>query len=264
MNHDEPPVTHDEPPVHHEPATPAAESKSSDKEKSDKLDDMMTKLPFVNDTLKDIDTRQLFVSGIVTMIRLIAMLALALGAVVLLAATVKAFGGERAEGGTKVLGGLVVLLGFVPLLLSVMVVNRRSKEIQIPSGSTTIEAVLETVKTMLRMTIEVVAILVVFNLLVTGLVQLIMAEADAVQYAMFSIMDAQSSFMSGGGSGDDSWLAPRLFGLVTMAASIVVGFAVLFGGYFGYDLLKIVYNWFLMVIDFVRRILTNTFHRSKG
>ena len=62
----------------------------------------MTKLPFVNDTLKDIDTRQLFVSGIVTMIRLIAMLALALGAVVLLAATVKAFGGERAEGGFDV------------------------------------------------------------------------------------------------------------------------------------------------------------------
>ncbi len=263
MNHDEPPVSHEEPPVHPEPEPPAAKPKSADADKSDKLDDMMTKLPFVNDTLNDIDTRQLFVSGIVAMIRLIAILGLALGTVVLLAATVKAFGGDRAEGGTKILGGLVVLLGFVPLVLSVMVINRRSKQIEIPSGSTTIEAVIQTVKTMLRMGIEVVAILVVFNLLVSGLVQFIMAESDAVRYAMFSIMDAQQSFMSGGGSGEDSWLAPRLFGLVTMAGSIVIGFGILFGGYFGYDLLKIVYGWFLMAVDFVRRILTNTFHRSK-
>ncbi len=265
MNHEEPPVTHEEPPVHQElpAASPPSAVETKTEEKVDKLDDMLTNLPYINDTLKDIDTRQLFVKGIVTMIRLVAILGLALGAVILLAATIKAFGGERAEGGTKILGGLVVLLGFVPLILSVMVVNRRSKQIEIPDGSTTIEAVIKTTGTLLRMSIEVVAIIAVFNLLVTGLVQFIMAEADAVQYAIFSIMDAQSSFMSGGG-GEDSSIAPRLFGLVTMAASIVVGFGVLFGGYFGYDLLKIVYSWFLMVIDFVRRILTNTFHRAKG
>ena len=266
MSREEPPVTHEEPPVHHEP--PAASSPSAvdtkTEEKVDKLDDMLTSLPYINDTLNDIDTRQLFVKGIVTMIRLIALLGLALGAVILLAATVNAFTGDRVEGGTKILGGLVVLLGFVPLILSVMVINRRSKQIEIPNGSTTIQAVIETTGTLFRMTIEVVAIIAVFNLLVSGLVQFIMAEADAVQYALFSIMDAQSSLGSGGSGGEESSIAPRLFGLVTMAASIVVGFGVLFGGYFGYDLLKIVYDWFLMLIDFVRRILTNTFHRAKG
>jgi hypothetical protein len=267
MNHDEPPVNHDEPPVHHEPAAqpdaPAKDTKASKDEKADKLDEMLTKLPYVNDTLKDIDTRQLFVNGIVVMIRLVANLALALGAVILLAATVKAFGGEQAEGGTKILGGMVVLLGFVPLLLSVMIVNRRSKQIEIAEGSSTIEAVIQTIGTALRMTIEVSAVLVVCNLLIMGLVQFIMGETDAVQYALFSVMEAQSSFMSSGGS-EDSSIAPRLFGLVMMAGSIIAGFFVLFGGYFGYDLLKIVYSWFLMMIDFVRRILTNTFHRAKG
>ena len=266
MNHEEPPVTREEPPVHEEPpaATPPAAVESKTDEKTDKLDEVLTKLPYIKDTMKDIDTRQLFVKGIVTMIRLIAVLGLTLGTVILLAATIKAFGGDRAEGGTKILGGLVVLLGFAPLILSVLVINRRSKQIEIPDGSTTIEAVIKTTGTLLRMSIEVVAIIAVFNLLVTGLVQFIMAEADAVQYALFSVMDAQASFVSGGGGGEESSIAPRLFGLVTMAASIVVGFGVLFGGYFGYDLLKIVYSWFLMSVDFVRRILTNTFHRAKG
>ncbi|MEE2834648.1 MAG: hypothetical protein VYB65_01360 [Myxococcota bacterium] len=271
MNHEEPPIIHDEPPVSHdEPPVAASGSpkdaagpKSDDADDDkDKLDELMGKLPFVSETLEEIDTRQLFVRGIVTMIRLVANLALALGAVVLLAAVVKAFGGERAEGGTKILGGLVVLLGFIPLVLSVMIVNRRSKQIQIADGATTIEAVIATTGTLLRMSIEVGAVLVAFNLLVTGFVQFVMGESDAVQYAMYSVVNAQSSFMSGGGG--DSSIAPRLFGLVMMVASLVAGFAVLFAGYFGFDLLKIVYNWFLMAIDFVRRILTNTFHRAKG
>ena len=88
----------------------------------DKLDELMAKLPYVSETLEEIGLRQLFVRGIVTMIRLVANpSARKLGAVVLLAAVVKAFGGERAEGGTKILGGLVVLLGFIPLVLSVMI-----------------------------------------------------------------------------------------------------------------------------------------------
>ena len=55
----------------------------------------------------------------------------------------------------------MVLLGFIPLVLSVMIVNRRSKQSD-RRRRNDIEAVIATTGTSLRMSIEVGAVLVAF------------------------------------------------------------------------------------------------------
>ena len=229
-----------------------------------RLGAVFDQVPHLPRILAEIDSRALFSSGLIVMLKLAALFAMVFGGIVLFAGAIEAFtGNEISTVGTQIMGGIVVLAFLIPLFLSGIVMYRRCDRLQFEKGGSTIDLMLKTLSTFLLIAAEVAAIGGLFVVLLQGLVNLIMGDSGAFQYAVYYGSDALANLVFGSSSADTSWLVNRIYGLVLIVMSGFVSFGILISAYLGIDLTKLFWKWFMMFVNFIRRILTNTFHRSE-
>ncbi|MAA78727.1 MAG: hypothetical protein CL916_05665 [Deltaproteobacteria bacterium] len=206
-----------------------------------RADRLINAIPFFQSFTDSIDSRNIFIKGMNSFLRLSSIISLFVGSLVLLIAAFNALTveGGRFDGTTKFFASVVDLSMFFVLVGGVIIVLKRSQQIKENQEASVIDIAFSVI----RISIEVSALYFAFIMLITGMLTVLLG-ADAAQVMFlslsYSIPEAISTITPTGSSA--FWV--RLGGLFTIIGSIFVGFFALFSGYVGHDLLHIVYRFF--------------------
>ena len=230
-----------------------------------KVTELFDRLPHLAQLLAQVDSRVLFSRGLRFMMKLAALFILLFGSLILVAGAMESWIGTQASTiGKQLMAGFVVLAFLIPLTLSSIILYRRFDRLRFKANATTVELMKQTLATSVRVSVEILAVVALFTLVFQGFVNFIMGDNGAFTFALYNTTEAFASLVFGNSSSDTAWLLNRMFGLVLILSSAFVSFSILVSGYLGIDLIRMAWEWVVLVAGFLKRVLSNTFLRSSG
>ena len=208
--------------------------------KFDNLSGKITeKIPVVPSMLDSIDSRQIFVTGTQSILRLGSGIFLLLGAYAYLFGIVKLF--DAGIGGfDKVIGVLLALLALGGVVLIFTIVQQRTRKLYFIRDKTVISVGFH----LLRLAIEIVALVFLSFWLLQAFASLILGPSGVLT-ASYALIVAPSMAMADiMPTGGDAEILARLGGLLNILLALVIGFASLLAGYIGHDILETLFKFF--------------------
>ena len=198
-----------------------------------------SKVPVVSSMLDSIDSRQAFVTGTQSILRLTSGLLLFLGAYAYLLGIVKLF--DSGLGGfDKVIGVLLSILALGGVLFVFTITQQRTRQLYFIRNKTAVSIGFH----LLKLTIEIVAFAVLAFWLLQAVASLILGPSGA-ETATFALIIAPTMAISDlMPSGGDSEVFARIGGLLNIFVALVIGFVYLLVGYIGHDILDTLFKYF--------------------